>query len=246
MANALWPIIWPESSTTLTEGADPLVIARAEQYAASSMRMLSLYRVGGESITVMPCSVGCAHPRFSAFRPILFDMLSAEHLKCWCKAGCACPSMPSINLTGPVGRIDEVVVNGEVVPATAYRVENGNILVRTDGGEWPSCSGEDFTVTYLNAYEVDDMGSYVAGILALEFFKSITNEKKCRLPSTVTSVTRNGVSMEMNTAMFPEGTTGITEVDAWLMQFNPHGLRTRPTVYSPDLKKHRQVTWSAP
>jgi len=52
--------------------------------------------------------------------------------------------------------------------------------------------------------------------------------------------------MELSTGMFPDGTTGIKEVDAYLMQWNPYGLRTRPEVYSPDLPRQHAVTWKAP
>lgn len=240
MANEIWPVTWPDGAPT---EADADKVALAEDYAARTMRMLTLYRVGGRPITVMPCSTNCRVPRYSAFRPV--ELLSAaDLLNCGCTFGCSCDPIESVYLTAPVGRIDEVVVDGAVLPVDAYHVEDGNILVRTDGGRWPSCSGDDFTVTYLNGYPVDSMGQYVAGVLAQEYLNAMTASKnKCKLPPSVTSLTRQGVTIEMTTGLFPEGVTGITIVDTYLRQFNPHGLKTKPTVHSPDLdRRQRQVT----
>jgi hypothetical protein len=57
-------------------------------------------------------------------------------------------------------------------------------------------------------------------------------------------VARQGITIEVATGMFPEGVTGMPEIDAYLMLFNPFGLRVMPRVYSPDLPRHRQV-WHA-
>lgn len=240
MVNPIWPVAWPEGATT---GVPVERVALAENYAARTLRMLTLYRVGGLPVTVMPCSTNCAYPRYSAYRPV--ELLSAaDLLHCGCSFGCSCDPIESVYLTPPVGRIDEVVVDGNVLAPTAYRVENGNLLVRTDGGRWPSCSGDSFTVTYLNGYPVDTMGQHVAGVLAVEFLKALASDKKCKLPASVTSVTRQGVTVELTTGLFPEGVTGVTEVDTYLRQWNPHGLKDVPRVYSPDMKGHRQVTLS--
>jgi len=245
----IWPILWPGGEAP--EDADPEVVRRAEILAGQTLRMLTLNRVGGESITVMPCSRTCAAPysfqyghSLLPFHPILLE--SGAYANCYCAAGCGCSRTNSVRLIGPVGRIDEVKVNDEVLPNTAYHVEDGNRLVRLDGKGWPACAGPKFTVTYLQGHEVDELGEYVGGLLALEYLNAMTSSKKCRLPANVTSVSRQGISMELSTGMFPDGTTGIKEVDAYLMQWNPYGLRTRPEVYSPDLPRQHAVTWKAP
>jgi hypothetical protein len=241
----IWPILWPGGEAP--EGADPDMVARAEILAGQTLRMLTLNRVGGEPITVMPCARTCRSPRFSTtlfFHPVLLE--SGAYGNCFCASGCGCTTAPTVLLTGPVGRIDEVKVNGTALADGTYHVEDGNRLVRLDGEGWPACAGTNFTVTYLNGHEVDPLGEYVGGLLALEYLNAMTSAKKCRLPANVTTVTRQGISMELSTGMFPDGTTGIKEVDAYLMQWNPHGLRTRPEVYSPDLPRPRAITWSAP
>jgi hypothetical protein len=238
MPNAIWPLTWPSGAT---DGVPAEQVALAEEFAAAAMRALTLNRVGGVPVTVMPYQ-HCARPRFGSMRNLYWH---EAYLGCLCDFGCTCPGERGVVLDGPVGRIDEVRLNGTALADTEYALEEGNRLVRTDGKPWPGCAGPAFTVTYLNAYEVSAAGSYAAGVLAREYLKAITGAKNCRLPSNVTSVSRQGMSFEMSTGLFPEGVTGITEVDTYLMQWNPHGLRTAPRVYSPDLRrpKTRRFGW---
>jgi hypothetical protein len=42
--------------------------------------------------------------------------------------------------------------------------------------------------------------------------------------------------------MFPDGMTGIREVDAYLTSINPNALRQPPRVWSPDMPGHRFTT----
>jgi hypothetical protein len=83
-------------------------------------------------------------------------------------------------------------------------------------------------------------------VLTCEFTKACSGGK-CRLPTAVTSIARQGVTMEVSSGMFPDGMTGIREVDAFLSSINPNALRIPPKVWSPDLvtAKHRYPTWQA-
>ena len=80
-------------------------------------------------------------------------------------------------------------------------------------------------------------------MLACEFTKACAGEK-CRLPARVTSVARQGVSMEFGSTMWENG-TGIKEVDAYIHSLNPNGLTIPPMVWTPDMAstKHRQQTY---
>lgn len=238
--SASWPIIWTDEAAR--DAATPEQVARAERMASNTLRMLTLYRVGGTPITVMPCARSCRKPRMRVgmFHPVLLD--SGNYANCWCSVGCSCSSNPTVTLEAPVGRIVEVKVRGEVIPASAYQVEDGDKLVRVDGEGWPACAGADFTVTYLNGYPVDEYGQYAGGFLAAEYLKAVTNDKKCKLPSAVRTLSRQGISYEITPGMFPNGLTNVPEVDGYIIQWNPHGLKTRPQVYSPDKPKQRVVT----
>lgn len=242
-----WPIDWPPGVDILAE--DEYLVQRAEQTAASVLRYLTLYRVGGQPITVMPCPNTCRRPftggqfghSYVPFYPILLD--SGAYGNCFCGGGCDCGAVHSVQLVGPVGRVDEVKVNGVVLPQNAYRVENGHRLVRIDGGTWPACAGDGFTVKYLNAYPVGVIGQQVGGLLAHEYLKLFKGDSSCRLPDSATSVSRNGVSVEITNGMFPDGKTGIQAVDIYLTQWNPYGVKSRPVVISPDIHEPRQITW---
>ena len=243
----IWPIRWPIGFDP--DAYDKYLIERAKEAATQTMRMLTMYRVGGLPITVMPTTTECVHPftggqfgnSYVPFYPILLE--SGSYANCFCNAGCDCAPASTILLREPIGDIRTIQINGEVLDPSAYRVENGNRLVRTDGGSWPSCAGDDFTVTYLNAFPVDEQGQFTAGLLAVEYIKMFLKSTACRLPRHVTDVARGGLSFTVTTQMFPEGTTGIDEVDAWLAQWNPNGLRTMPGVWSPDMDDPRQITW---
>lgn len=222
-----WPVDWPADHTfdTPEEKAQQRL---AEAYATSTLRALTLYRVGGESIAVAPHAPACAHDTTR----IVF-LLPDEHYR-------GCREAPHVLLDAPVGSVEEVRVNGAVLPPESYQIEDGNKLVRTDGKPWPSTHGWDFIVKYTNGHPVDIMGRHVAGILASEWLKAIRGDRRCRLPSGVTNIARAGVTMEVKADMFADGLTGINEVDHYVRLWNPHGLRSRPGVYSVDMEPARR------
>jgi hypothetical protein len=216
---------------------DSAVTDRALALAASSMRALTGFRVGGCPTTVRPCVSGCGGAGTyygSAFTPLNWNGV-------WSNCGCGVSGCVHNGLTlpAPVGRIDEVKIDGIVLDPTGYRLV-GNVLLRTDFSPWPTTQNltlEDsevgtWSVTYLNAYEVDEVGAYVAGMLACQFAKACSTGK-CDLPASVTQVARAGITMTMTPGVFPNGLTGIREVDAYILSWNPNGLRVAPSVWVP-------------
>lgn len=239
MPSELWPVKWPTSFDETT--STPELIELAEHFAAAIMRFLTLERVGGKLITVRPGSRWC-QSRARSHSPFRYDfMLDSDHYLCVCAPDCGCDIEPYIELSLPVGRIEEVKFNDVVVDPATYSVVDGKYLVMNDRNGFPVCGGIE--VTYLNGYPVDLMGQHAAGVLALEYLKAVSGDNKCRLPSGVTSIVRQGISMQMESGLFPDGITGINEVDTFTMLWNPNGLRTRPKVYSPDVRSPRQKTW---
>lgn len=235
MPSELWPVKWPTSFDKT--GFDQEALDLAENFAAAVMRFLTLERVGGKTVTITAGYSWCRNrSRSNLFR---YDfMLDSDYYLCLCGAFCECGRESSLELVEPVGRVDEVKVRGSIVPPDTYRVVDGKYLVLDS--EVPSCGVE---VTYLNGYPVDAMGQHAAGVLAVEYIKLVTGDKKCRLPSGITSISRQGISMEIASGLFPEGVTNITEVDTYVMLWNPNALRIRPKVYSPDIHPNRQTTW---
>lgn len=259
-----WPVSWA-CNQAFAEELQPEVKAYAEALAGQTLQMLTGYRVGGCPIEVRPCSPRCAPGTwltapdgsinwagYSGWGMSPYVGAGGQWLNaCGCKTNdCSCTSVPQVTLPGPVGHVTSVVLDGVTLPNTSYRVDNFDRLVRTDGLDWPTCqdmaadSGEGtFIVTYTQGALVDLVGSFVAGILAVEFAKACTGGD-CALPSRVTSVTRQGVSMQMDPQMFDNGLTGMQAVDSYIRIWNP--MQSQKTgIYSPDLPRARRVTWRA-
>jgi hypothetical protein len=137
--------------------------------------------------------------------------------------------------------VQEVKVDGVVVSPTNYTVV-GNALtwIGVGSAPWPQhqnvhlpdSSIDTFSVTYINGYPPDAMAKYAVAVLANEFSKACSGQK-CRLPTGVTSIARAGITMEIQSGVFPHGLTGIREVDAFIGLWNPNGLTAGAKVWSP-------------
>jgi hypothetical protein len=242
---ALTDFCWPvdEGCCDAFDNYAPAVRNRARALAGQTMRVLTGGRVGGCAVTIRPCSAAYCdgagvYWESGYLRPMNWSGLWSN-MVCGCLNACY-HGRSGLRLPGPVGRVDSVRIDGVVLDPSEYWV-NGDYLIRTNGTPWPVTQNMDapitapgtFAVTYLNAYPVDGLGAYAAGILACEFAKACSGAKGCRLPSGVTEITRAGVSMTINSGAFPNGLTGIREVDAYITAWNPAGLRSKPTVWAP-------------
>lgn len=250
MVDCLWPLD-PGCLGADWDALDPAVQQRAHGLATATLRRLSGYRVGGCPITVRPCAKSCATPALLATRGWGPHQLADGTWvnSCGCTTDCSCTSLCEVVLRPPVGEVIEVLVDG--LRVTNYRVDDGNRLVWVgeDPCPWPVCQDMaapinhpgTFAVTYLNAHAPDALAAYAAGVLAMEFARACTGGK-CRLPASVTAVTRQGVSFEVTAGAFPSGNTGIREVDAWIGLWRPEGSPTRAaTVWYPNQRSPRMA-----
>lgn len=257
---------WDAWEVTPNPSADPPVVgvpkytadakARAISLAGQSMRLLTGFRIGGCPITVRPCSQGCGEQTWRTYpvrgasgsTPWYPVSLGGQWLNIGCghTGGCACSTLHEVTLYGQVGAVTTVRVDGAVLDPTAYRVD-GARLVRTDGEPWPLCQNldapdtepETWSVTYTPGAPVDGLGAWAAGVLAGEYVQACTPGGQCRLPSTVIQTVRLGVTQTFAPGAFPDGKTGIREVDSYLEAVNPNGLQGPPMVWSPDLARPR-------
>jgi hypothetical protein len=247
---------------------DPRVKARSEALAWSTLAALTGFRLSICPSTIRPCTARCSprtwqiapvtdssSPELSsggAFSPYISD--GSWYNGCGCSSGdlCSCGALCEVIMPTPVGSIVSVTLDGVELDPSAYRVDNGNRLVRTDGGEcWPSCQNMEsnlsevgtFGVVYYPFVAPNDLFRYAAGVLAAEFYKACSG-LNCRLPSGVTSISRAGISMDVQSGLFPGGATGITEVDAIIRIYNPNLLKSPARVLSPDSPRARVSTWS--
>jgi hypothetical protein len=247
---------WPVDPGCLGDDWDTLaddVKDRATLLASETLRRLTGYRVGGCPVTVRPCKSSCASTAYLPFYPGAFmpHINAAGYWvnSCGCTGDCSCAELCSVTLPTPIGRIDEVVVDGTIVDPGDYTILRDQ-LTWIGGGDcpWPICQDLSlpdtepgtFSVTYLNAWPVDTLGAYAAGVLAHEYAQACQGNK-CRLPNNVTSLTRQGVTMDIATGAFPGGFTGIREVDAFIAIWNPAGRREQSRVWSPDIHAPRVV-----
>lgn len=148
-------------------------------------------------------------------------------------------------LDGPVASITSVTVDGVVVLATKYRVDDGWWLVRTDGLTWPTWQNIDlpsgavgtFVVNYKQGVVPSAVILAMAGTLALEYARAICGNTACRLPSRTRQIVRSEVTIDMiDPTVFAEaGLTGIEEVDALIGALNPYHLASPPRVLVPGM-----------
>lgn len=234
-SGCVWPID-PACLTELWDSYDDGTRARALALASSTLYRLTGYRVGGCPVKVRPrpqkgfCAIPYDWGSAYTFTPV---NLNGNWTNLTCPP-CGDPRL--VNLPAPVGEISEVKVDGAVVPPTDYRIVDGHYLAWVGAGDPPWPAEQDyvipdtqpgtFSVTYLNSYPVDSLGAYAAGLLTMEFAKACSgNATKCKLPSTVISIVRQGVSYDLSPGAFPDGKSGIREVDAYIEMWNPKGRR---------------------
>lgn len=153
---------------------------------------------------------------------------------------------------GPVVEVTEIKVDGEVFPDHKYRVDNFDMLVRTDGQCWPTCQSMDlhdteegtFSITYRYGRPVPPGGKMAVAALACELIKDC-HRMECQLPRRLRTISRQGVTAQFLDPMefFDQGLFGMTSVDLWIRAVNPNRLQRRSRVYRPDAPrpKHRRI-----
>jgi hypothetical protein len=170
-----------------------------------------------------------------------------------CGDTCSCTVLQEAVLPGVVHDVTEVRIDGTVVTGSAYRLDHtpsGDVLVRLDGGVWPTCQqltrndtqSGTWSVTARYGMDVPELGRVAVGELACEFLKAMGG-KDCRLPEHVTSLARQGVTLSFPdpTELLTGGKLGLVQADRFISVFNPSGLRRRARTWSPDQRGLRQI-----
>lgn len=269
---ALPDVCWPVDPSCCQEAWDEYdedVQLRAVALAGSAMRMLTGYQVGGCPVTVRPCKEGCGGARTYAAYPVAgqasaglagstapwYPALMAGrwiNVSCCGRSGCSCTHLCKVALPPPVGPIESVMVDGATIDPSDYAII-GHDLVWVGEGDCPFPVCQDmtaaddeegaFAVTYLNGYSVSGLGAFAAGRLACEFAKACLGGD-CALPTGVTTIVRQGVTIVREASAFPGGLTGLKDVDSYLARWNPYALKTPSLVWSPDV--HRATVRRSP
>lgn len=126
-----------------------------------------------------------------------------------------------------LGRAGDVVLPGPVHSVTSVHDEQGEELTVPvlDGDILRAVPAEVRFVRYLRGEPVPPGAAERVGVLARERYLQCIGDSRCRLPRNATSVTRQGVSVQMPTPqeIIDSGSTGLPEVDLWVRALNPHG-----------------------
>lgn len=236
----------------------------AAEYGAMTVWAATGRRFGLCTRTVRPCGKDCSQNLAGnlgffwsegTWFPYIFDGLWRN---CWCGEGglagcCTCAPRCQVYLPPPVYAIPATGVSqdGSVVSVDAWRVDNGQWLVRTDGDCWPLCQDYNvdsgtgtFFVTYQQGIPVPSMLLRAAGELACEWARNCSGAA-CRLPQRVTSIARQGVTVSLADvqSLLMNNLTGLQTVDQIIHAFNPFRLASRMRIASPDMPVVRTTTY---
>lgn len=153
---------------------------------------------------------------------------------CSCPRTCRCGWVSEIVLPAyPVVEVTEVKVDGEVVPADRYRVDNRSSLVlmpqagdqlrawpRTQRLDRPTTEDGTWSVTFSAGVEPPAGGVHACAVLAAELAMSCHPDlrDRCQLPrNTITASSKGRTVAMVDPAQLAErGETGLPLVDMWV------------------------------
>lgn len=120
-----------------------------------------------------------------------------------------------------VREILSVSIGEAPVDTDGYDLERPDLLHRL--GRHPWRLDGSTVVEYRHGVDPPEAGVQAALTYAYELGRAASSDKGCRLPESVTAVTRQGVSYQMidRASVDLRGRTGLPEVDKWLDAVNP-------------------------
>ncbi len=177
------------------------------------------------------CRCGGAHWDYR-FQPMMING-QWMNLVCGCAgAGSCCDDEQGIPLVpGPVKEIVSVVVDGVALGQTQYKCNRAGLLVRTDGGEWPTCGG--IRIEYMGGAEPPEWVACAAREYARELLCECYCPSKCNLPGGWSKADFGDITVESSHF---EITPSIDRVLNDPIFVTPSGLpRQQSRVITPDL-----------
>lgn len=248
------PCPWPVTPCgPLPAEAEP-EYAELQATATDVLWALSGRQYGCCEFALRPCRYPCEDSSSGSWGARLRDG-AWINLPCGRCAGdsCSCTEVCEVRLPRPVCTITEVLIDGEILDPSAYRVDNVDLLVRTDGGCWPLCQAMALPPTEVGTWQVSGTsgipvpaaGQRALGELMSELWKACCGDGGCCLPKRVQSIlTPSGPIPLLDPMIFlDKGKTGLYFTDLWLSAVNPQGRPSSARVLSPDSPNHRMTTW---
>jgi hypothetical protein len=246
------PFEWPVDRSDLPAlpamgdpPTDEYIKAALEQNAATALAVQIMYALSGRQFglateTVRPCRQALRNHHGSG--PVTSYLLSWEgdrwiNWPCGCAGACRESGPNVIHLPGPVYDVTEVKVADAVLASNVWVLERDRLYRRE--APWPPQDlnrplgdANTWSVTYRRGIPVPEGWAALTGLLAKEMLDALNNEGRCRLPRTVTTASRNGVTYRAYdpAVIYANGKTGIPEIDLVLAAFNPNHLMAAPSV----------------
>ena len=147
-----------------------------------------------------------------------------------------------------------------------YTIWKSRYLSRLDDGHWPygqnltlaDTEEGTFSISYTYGADPPELGMAAAAQLGCQLYTACDPDQQssaeCVLPTGVTRVTRQGITIEklaFTTWAFTRGrfarsgraagwNTGLPLVDAFLNTYNSNGLTRRPTFWAPGHRQYAQ------
>jgi hypothetical protein len=224
---------WPIDTTCLPPGWDPTDLTddqlAAIEIASELLKAASGWVWGPCLVTVRPCAPEGGFP---------------------CSGPCGCARVCRVRLPAPVtpgpdGGVVGVVVDGQPLPDTAWRIDGNEWLVRQDGGCFPPCQRLDrpagepgtWTVTYWRGWPIDASASRAVTALAARIYDDCQQDG-CWIDPRVTQLTRNGVTYNLDPGGDGDGVSlwmTLPVVGTWLARVNPKQLGAPTIFWTPEM-----------
>lgn len=254
---AAWTPIWCVELSTEAAAISGVAVQMATEilWAKSGMRYDQC------SLSIRPCRRSCfgdgwpfsgqwwefgtsqSYPTPAFFNGNWYNLTCGD-----CTDGCSCTRVEQILLPGPVTSITQVKVDGVVLPATSYRLDDWRKLLRIDGDIWPICNDLNladteigtWSVTLVYGEPVPTMGGMAVGELAHQIILACLGDECCTLPYRVQQLARQGVTLTFPDIadLMDANRIGLQFCDLFLDAANPYGLRSNSVVYDLDSPRY--------
>lgn len=205
--------------------------------------------------TVRPCADPCRRWGSSRIEASYWD--SVRGWRSERGGSCGCGSVSAVKLAGyPVRQIEEVLIDGDVVDPSLYRLDDWRKLTRLDNpdgtkGRWPACQNlalDDgpgtFSVTYQHGVDPPLIAFEAAAELACRLYQICLPGSDAatasQIPVGVARVVRQGIEVDRGLLvnfLYAAKPSGLVAVDAFLAAYGG-GTRRRPSVFSPDVQPY--------
>lgn len=176
---------------------------------------------------------------------------------------CGCGYVSEYRLPGfPVVSVEEILVDGAVIPQARYRVDNYALLVyqpdpaatsdpiaawpRRQRLGYPTTEDGTWQITYMFGAMPPAGGVRAAAHYGCQLAMGMAGSSECALDPNVRSIVRQNLTIAVAdpSTLVEDGLTGLSDVDAWVASILLGEQRKPASVWVPGRKRAaRRQTW---